>query len=240
MNDVPDPPPDARLVRFAQRGEPFPVETTLLEPLDLNVSVNPFQDIRTLSVLAGGEDSHLGFVFSKCSHRLRAYLSELQPRTPAAGIRNGRRQFVDAYESIQSRSVFTVEQANLAVNAAFDASAASVLIEFVFAPESRSDAVDFRRPPLHLQLSQLNRIRAIRTDSGGGNSASVSLTVAALEDAYTDADLFETVCQIRGANLDDAGTYELVHYIRGKATADELALGSFTRRELKQFPIWDL
>jgi hypothetical protein len=80
MNDVPAPPPNARLVRFAQQGEAFPAEATLLEPLDLDVSENPFQDLRTLSVLAGGENSHLGFVFSKYSHRLRAYLSELQPR----------------------------------------------------------------------------------------------------------------------------------------------------------------
>jgi hypothetical protein len=62
MNDVPDPPLNARLVRFAQRGEPFPAETTLLEPLDRDVSENYFQDLRTLSVLAGGEDSHRGLV----------------------------------------------------------------------------------------------------------------------------------------------------------------------------------
>jgi hypothetical protein len=42
------------------------------------MSENSFQDLRTLSMLTGGEDSHLGFVFSNCSHRLRAYLSELQ------------------------------------------------------------------------------------------------------------------------------------------------------------------
>jgi hypothetical protein len=68
----------------------------------------------------------------------------------------------------------------------------------------------------------------------------VSATVAALDDAYTSANLFETICQIRGDELDDAGTHELVHHIRGKATPDELALGSFTRPKLKQLPIWDL
>jgi hypothetical protein len=199
------------------------------------VSENPFQDLRTLSVLAGGEDSHLGFVFSKCSHRLRAYLSELRPRTPAAGIRNGRRQLAGAYVvSIQGRPVSTVEQANLALTAAFDATAAGDHIEFVLAPESQSDAVDFRHPPLHLRLSQLKRIHALRTVSGEGDSAYVSATVAALEDAYADADLFETVFQIRVDELDDAGTYELVHHIRGKATANALSLGSFTRRKLKQ------
>jgi hypothetical protein len=65
----------------------------------------------------------------------------------------------------------------------------------------------------------------------------VSATVTALEDAYTDTDSFERVCKIRGDDLDDAGTYvntyELVHHIRGKATPDELTLGSFTCRKLK-------
>ena len=97
---------------------------------ELSEPFRTFQDLHTLSVLAGGEDSHLGFVFSKCSHRLRAYLSELQPRIPAAGIRNGRRQLVGAYVvSIQGRSLFTVEQANLALPAALDATAAGNPIE---------------------------------------------------------------------------------------------------------------
>jgi hypothetical protein len=59
-NDILDPPPNARLVRFTQRGEPFPAEADILEPLDLDVSETPSQDLRTLSVLAGGEDSYLG------------------------------------------------------------------------------------------------------------------------------------------------------------------------------------
>jgi hypothetical protein len=42
------------------------------------------------------------------------------------------------------------------------------------------------------------RIHALRTVSGEGDSALVSATVATLEDAYTDADLFETVSQVRG------------------------------------------
>jgi hypothetical protein len=68
----------------------------------------------------------------------------------------------------------------------------------------------------------------------------VSTTVTALEDAYTDADLFETISQIRANELDDAGTHELVHHIRGKATPEKEALGSFARRKLKPPPIWDV
>jgi hypothetical protein len=70
------------------------------------VAENLFQDLHTLSVLAGGEDSHLGFVFSKCSQCLRAYLSELQPRTPPLAYATAVRQLVGAYVvSIQGRSV---------------------------------------------------------------------------------------------------------------------------------------
>jgi hypothetical protein len=68
----------------------------------------------------------------------------------------------------------------------------------------------------------------------------VSGTVAALEDAYTDADLFKTICQIHGDELGGAGTHELVHHIRGEATPEEEALGNLTRRKLKQLSIWDL
>jgi hypothetical protein len=162
-------------------------------------------------------------------------------RIAQPSIRNGRRQLVGAYVvSIQGRPVFTVEQANLALTIAFDASATGDPVEFVFAPVSRSDAVDFRRPPLYLQLSQLKRIHALRTVSREGDSASVSATVSALEDAYTDADLFETICQIRGDEVDGAGTHELVHHIRDEATPEEEALGTLTRRMLKQLSIWDL
>jgi hypothetical protein len=86
MNDVADPLPNAHLVRFTQRSEPFPAEAALLEPLDLDASENSFQDLPTLSVPIIGKDSHLGFAFSKCSHRLRAYLSELHPLVSATGV----------------------------------------------------------------------------------------------------------------------------------------------------------
>jgi hypothetical protein len=43
-----------------------------------------------------------------------------------------------------------------------------------------------------------------------------------------------------GDYLDVARTRELVHHIRGKATPDEYALVSFTRRKLKQLPFCDL
>jgi hypothetical protein len=65
--------------------------------------------------------------------------------------------------------------------------------------------LDIRHPPLHLQLSQLKLIHAVRTVPG----VYVSTTIAALEDAYTNANLLETICQIRGDELDDAVTQEL-------------------------------
>jgi hypothetical protein len=86
----------------------------------------------------------------------------------------------------------------------------------------------------HVYVEPLRPLRPARYEI---DAASLSASVTALEDAYTDADLFETVCQIREDELDDAGTYELVYHIRDKAAPEELALGSFSRRKLKQLPI---
>jgi hypothetical protein len=117
--------------------------------------------------------------------------SPLRKRTLAAGVRTGRHQPVGTNVVCRGRSAFTVVQASLALTAAFDASAVGDLIELVFARESRPDAINFRPPSLHIQLSPLNRF-TLFVPSRGGDYASVS-TVAALEDAYTDADLFETI-----------------------------------------------
>jgi hypothetical protein len=153
-----------------------------------------------LSVLADGEDSHLGFVFSKCSHRLHIYLSNLQSRTPAAGIRNGHRQIVGAYAvSIQGRTVYC--------------RASQPCSHRCFRFRPRVSLRCYRlssSTPASSAISTQADLRSL----GEGDSASVSATVAALENVYTDADLLETICQIRGDELDDAGTHELVHHIR--------------------------
>jgi hypothetical protein len=87
MHDVAEPPQSARLVPSAQRGESFPAEAALFEPLDLDVSKNPFHfRISTLYLYpATAEDSHLGFVISKYSST-----PCILERASAAGIRNGR------------------------------------------------------------------------------------------------------------------------------------------------------
>jgi hypothetical protein len=50
----------------------------------------------------------------------------------------------------------------------------------------------------------------------GGDFASVSATVAALENAYTDADLFEKTREMHEDEMDGTGAHELVHHIRGE------------------------
>jgi hypothetical protein len=112
MNDIADPPPSARLVRSAQRIETFPTEAT------------------------ASEDSHVGIVCFKCSRRLRACLSELQPLASATTVVGARRRLrcVDPGRSSKPTLVLT---------AAFDAIAAGYPIEFDFGPESRFDVVDF-------------------------------------------------------------------------------------------------
>jgi hypothetical protein len=67
----------------------------------------------------------------------------------------------------------------------------------------------------------------------------VSAAIAALGDAYTDADSLETICQIHVDELNGADTHELVYHIRGEATPSGQALGSCTCRKHKQLSIWD-
>jgi hypothetical protein len=78
----------------------------------------------------------------------------------------------------------------------------------------------------HFQLSQLNGTSTLLYRFGE-DSASCSMPSLRLRGAYTDAHLFETICQIRGDELDGAGTNELVHHILGEAKPDEHDLGSF-------------
>jgi hypothetical protein len=59
----------------------------------------------------------------------------------------------------------------------------------------------------------------------------VSTAVAAIKDAYSDAVLFEMVCQIRIDGLDHAGPHEVVHHICSSATPDIYVLGSTTPDE---------
>jgi hypothetical protein len=106
---------------------------------------------------------------------------------------------------------------------------------FVFAP-SLARRCRLRRPPLHLQLSQLKRIYA---SPFRRRVLSLCLLPSLRLRTNADADLFETICWV-GRRTDDAGTHELVHHIRGKATPEELSPGSFTRRKLKRLPLWDL
>jgi hypothetical protein len=128
--------------------------------------------------------------------------------------------------SIKGRSVFTIEQAKLTLTAAFDARVQPVTPSNSFSIPPASSTVPTQADPRSSHRS------------GEGDSASVSAAVAVLKEASVH--LFETVCQIRGDELDDTGNYEVVHHIRGKATLDELTLGSVTRREVKQLLIWDL
>jgi hypothetical protein len=51
----------------------------------------------------------------------------------------------------------------------------------------------------------------------------VSAAIAALGDAYTDADSLESICQIHVDELNGADTHELVYHIRDETTPDESA-----------------
>lgn len=119
-------------------------------------------------------------------------------RTPAAGIRNGcRRQLLgNPVVAIRGRSSLS-SKPTLALTAAFDDSAASDPIEFVFALSLTTMLSNIVVHPCVFSCPNSSGSTLFLHFSGKGVSASVSATVAALEDAHIDADFFETICQIR-------------------------------------------
>jgi hypothetical protein len=194
------------------------------------VSENPFQDLRTLSVLAACEYSHLGFAFSECSHRLNAYLGELQPLVSAMAV-------VSSLAPMLYRSRLTL--ISLSIKPTILSPLPSTLVQLVTPSNSISlpslapMLSTFFRPPLHLQLSQFKQIHTLRTVSGRG-----ILRLCLLPSLRLRTRTLTPICSNRFVRF--LCRHSWFHQIRGIATPDKEALASFTRRTLKQLPIWDL
>jgi hypothetical protein len=126
-----------------------------------------------------------------CCHHATGLYRNSRPRLAVTFISREHSQrpssAIGAYVvSIQSRSLFfSVPCFHRCFRRS---SAAGDQIRFFLTAESRSDSVDFRRPSLHLQLSQqLKRIHALRTVSGRGGFYVWAERIRRTEDSSSDA-----------------------------------------------------
>ena len=213
MNDLTEPPPNARLLHDMSNSGGVPPDTLDLPVIDLQVSDDPFNRLDTVTQPIIGEHPTLGFEIKECHIRRRGYVSAIVPHTSAARIRNVRRKYVGAFVvSINGAAVFTAASVILALQAIVESDDTHFTI--VFAPD-RYIPVHERRPdqPLHLSIDQLRVIDGVRTGQHNVPPHPIASDDFAL-------------LLIRSLNT-------TVH-----GTAEEQALGSFSRRKLRQLPNW--
>jgi Reverse transcriptase (RNA-dependent DNA polymerase)/GAG-pre-integrase domain len=217
MNDLSiTPPPNVQILRQMNNDGTIAPDSIDLSPLDLSVSDDPFDRLDELSPSIICDHPTLGFEVSECHIRKRAYVSGIVPHTSAARIKNARRKYIGSFiVSVNDAPIFTAESAVLALSAA--ASTDNTSFRIVFAPD-RYIPVSNRRQnsPIHLSVDQLRCINAILSVPAATTKASVPSSPSPDND----------VLMIRSLNTTSHGT------------AEEQALGSFTRRKLKHLSNW--
>ena len=212
MADLDDPPPNVRQLRIAQ-GRPVPAENRELRGLDFDVTNKTFSYLVELEVQNGGEpNEHLGFEFNDCKERFRAYVSKVNRGTPATKVKNAKR-FVGAYVvSINGAPTYDADSVRNELNKAYDGDDETVRI--VLAPEKKVRRAEKHTDPLHLTIDALMHINAIRSAPGEGAPT------------LTDDETATLVSSLHLVNATDA-------------TAEEKAMGSFTRRKLLNLKTWE-
>ena len=134
MNDLSEPPPNAKLLRDMSNSNGIPPDTLDMPTIDLQVSDDPFNRLDEITQPVIGDHPTLGFEISECHIRKRGYVSAIAPHTSAARIRNVRRKYIGAYVvSVNGTAVFTAESVILALQAIVDSD--DTQFTMVFAPD---------------------------------------------------------------------------------------------------------
>lgn len=205
MDGVGQPSPNSEYVRVTLKDE-LPADPTPIGTIDLDVSENPFRNIvtETVRILDDESDPSLGFDINHCTHRLRAYVAGFRRNSSASRIHR-RKRLVGAYlVSIGGVSVFSSTDALKELHKAFDNRHDDDELRIEFALEPLTEAVSHRRPPLHLQLSQLQRIHAVRVASGEDVTSAIDNALSDLKATVTDDELGLVMRSLRGDNVTDA------------------------------------
>ena len=219
MNDLANPPPNVQLLRNidgARAPTTLGAETASITPPLLEVSDDPFDRLDSIEQTISCQHPTLGFEISECHIRKRGYLSGIVPNTTASKIHNARRKYIGAFiVSINGSPMFTANSVITALSTLATSPDDTKLI-IVFAPD-RYIPIDQRKShPIHLSVDQLVAIETIR-----------SSRPATLPD-ISDIPLADhTTLMVRSLNTTVFGTEA------------EQALGSFTRRKLRQLPNWN-
>ena len=98
MSDVPDPPPNVKLLQRIEHDNILPDAAELsITPIDFQPDSSPFRTIDTVTITILCDSDTFGFVFRECHLRHRAYISDILPNTSASRIRNARNKYIGAF-----------------------------------------------------------------------------------------------------------------------------------------------
>ena len=217
MNDLSsEAPPNVQTLRQLNNDRSIDPDRINLSPLNLSVSDDPFDHLDELSPTIACDHTTLGFEISECHIRKRGYISGIVANTSASRIKNVRRKYIGAFiVSVNDTPTFTAASAVSALQSV--ASSDEQSFRIVFAPDRYIPISDRRHAsPLHLSVDQLRTINQILTVE--------QPPVETCDDCMDHVDC--PALLVRSLNTTTHGT------------ANEQALGSFTRRKLKALPNW--
>jgi hypothetical protein len=153
MNDLPISaiPPNVQHLQRTDDGQPYPSEQSAVDATNFTFFITPFATLlhRSLTPSPTSDDPTYGLILADDDLLRRTYVSDVQPKSPAASIystlRSTRNKIRGAYiMEINNDRVFTTAQALAALKSLHDQGVTDD-IPITFAPESKLTAKGVRR-----------------------------------------------------------------------------------------------
>ena len=229
-DDPSDRPPNARLLSSVDPADLGLDVTDVDTDPTFDVDSSPFTKTVTFNFPLDLDDPDcpFGLEFSKCDRYLRAFASGIHRSPSGHKIRAFRKHYLGSYVlSIADTPVFTLEDIDLVYQKLLASSDSPTTVPIVLAPARKSD-FDSRESALHLRVSDLRRVAALRAVSGEGASSTneFSAAVSSIEtslNSLAPEDLSQFIYRLQTAHMTD----------------EERQLKSLTRCNLKRLSNWD-
>jgi hypothetical protein len=233
MNDLsPESiPPNVQLLERVRQGEKVPIDDEETEIPQFEFRINPFEEIISKNVLVQCNSPTLGVVIGNDAIYNRAYISSIRDKSSVSKIfsthcATNNRLRGSYIVSVNGNPTFTADDVTSALALAKNAGLQSIPIEF--APEKKLTARGLQQALVE------HDIHITDPDVDDEHIAALSI-----ED-------IRSIATLRHPSIDfspESISSELLHYqlnaIQSDAiTAEEQAIGSFTRRKLKKLKTW--
>lgn len=235
MNDLPmdSVPPNVTHLHRAQYGNAVPAEPEHVSVSEFDSGSTPFFSTILKTVKAICTNDNFGFSLTTDTLSQRVFVSNTKAGSSAARVFSSQRatnnKIRGAYiTKIAGNPIFTIDEALAAFRRLLADKASSFQIEF--APERRLTAKQMQRAVREHDLYA----PAAFEDIDHNHALSIADVRAIASARFTDSDFSEHALSTQHITI-------ALNAIRSQATTnDELSLGSFSRRKLRNLDTWPL